>query len=250
MADNVERQRRRSADDQKLRKVVHGGHDSGRAYAPKDVGGDQGEVWDGVEEGDEGNKQADGDWRLVEEELGRGNGEIFNLLADPDLVESGGAKGQCGDDNAEELRSGFGIHGQADADARGQDSREHISCHHLAEEDKVDEHDGGRCHDLGELVEADRVEGQAEVAEHDIAGEEAAHGQHVPDVEADGFKRAERAEGRDEENETCCGEMPHDDHELAGFELLIAEHSVYRQQWHHRYRYCRRTVCSGKSSPV
>ena len=39
MADDVERECARAANDQELAQVVHGSHDTGGAYTPKDVGG-------------------------------------------------------------------------------------------------------------------------------------------------------------------------------------------------------------------
>lgn len=96
----------------------------------------------------------------------------------------------------------------------------------FAEEDEVDEDDGRGGHDLGQLVEANAVEGQGQVAEDHVAGEEAADGQHVPDVEAHSLEGAERPEGGDEEDESGRGEMPHYDHELTCFQLRVAEYSA------------------------
>lgn len=182
VADDVERERARPSDDEELAEIVHASHDAGCANAPEDIGGDGGEVRDFVEEGDEGDQEADGDGGLVEEELGWGDAKVFDFLADPDLVEGGGAEGEGCDDDAE--RGGFDgfVHGEADADAGCDNGGQHVARDLLAEEDEVDEHDGGRGHDLGELVEADRVEGEREVAEHDVAGEEAADGEHVEPV--------------------------------------------------------------------
>lgn len=110
MADNVESQRARAADNQELRQVVHGCHYAGCACAPEDGGGHLAEIRDGVEERNKGDQEADGDGCLVEEELGWRDGEVFNLLANPDLVQCGGAECQCRDDDAEELRLSRHVH--------------------------------------------------------------------------------------------------------------------------------------------
>jgi hypothetical protein len=163
---------------------------------------------------------------LVKQELGWRDGEVFNLLADPDLVQSGAAECQCRDDDTEELGLGCLVDGKGNANACREDCSQHVSCNLLSEEDEVDKDDGGRGHDLGQLVETDRVEGQAKVAKHNVSGEEAADGQHVPDIQPYGLKSVERSEGRDEEDEAGGCKMPHDDHELASFELLVAEDSM------------------------
>lgn len=229
MADNVEGERAGAANDEKLREIVHARHDAARACRPEDVGGHDAEIGHGVEEGDKRDEQADANGGLVEEELRGGDGKVFNLLADPDLVKGSAAEGQGGDDDAKELGFGGFVDGEGDADAGGEDGGEHVARHVLAEEDKVDEDDGRGGHDFGELVEADGVEGQREVAEDDVAGEETADGQHLPDVEAHSFESAKGAQGGEEEDEAGCGEVPHDDHELAGFELGVAECSFAQE---------------------
>jgi hypothetical protein len=226
VADNVERQSACTSNDQKLRQVVHGGHDAGRARAPEDIRGNFGKGWDGVEKRYKGNEEADGNRGLVEQELRWRNSKVFNLLADPDLVQGGGAKGHSRDNDAEELGLGGLVDGKADTDAGCNDGSKHVAGDLFAEHDKVDEDDGRSGHDLGQLVETDRVEGQGQVAEDDVAGEEAADGQHVDGVEADGLEGAEGAEGRDEEDEAGCCEVPHDHHELALLDLFIAEDPV------------------------
>lgn len=182
MADNVEGQGRGAADDQELREVVHGSHDSRCADGPEDVCWYCGEVWDGVEERDKGNEQTHGNGCLIEQQLRRRDLEILNLLADPDLVEGSGAEGESSNNDAEKLRLGSLIDGKRNTNAGGKDSCKHVACNHFAEQYKVDEDDSGGCHDLGELVEAYRVERQAEVPEDDVAGEEGADGHHVPDI--------------------------------------------------------------------
>jgi hypothetical protein len=226
MADNVEGQSTGASNNQELRQIVHGCHDARRAGAPENVGGNFGKGRNGVEKWHKGNEEADGNRGLVEQELRWRNGEVFNLLADPDLVQGGGAESQCCNNDTEELGLGSLVDGEADADAGCNDGAEHVACDLFAEHDEVDKDDGRGGHDLGQLVEADGVEGQGQVAEDDVAGEEAADGQHVDGVEADGLEGAEGAEGRDEEDEAGCGEMPHDHHELALLDLCIAKDPV------------------------
>jgi hypothetical protein len=226
VADDIESQGGSAADDEELGEVVQGGHNSRCADRVEDVGGDHAEVRDLVEEGDEGDEEEDGDGGLVEQQLGARNGKVFDLLADPDLVEGCGAEGEGSDDDAEELRLGGFIDGEGDADAGCDDGSQHPPRHRLAEQDEVDEDDAGRRHDLGQLVEADRVVCQTEVPEHHVSGEEGAHGEHVPGIQADSLEGAEGASRGDEQDQGGRGEMPHDDHELAGVELRIAEYPI------------------------
>lgn len=226
MADDVECQCACSPDDQELRQVVHGCHDTRCACAPENAGGDLAEIRDGIKEGNKGDEKADGDGSLVQEELWWGDSKVFNLLADPDLVQGRRTKCQCRDDDAEELGLGCNVHCERNADACCQNGREHVSCDLLAEHDEVDEDDGRGGHDLGQLVKANRIEGQGKIAEDDVAGKEATDWQHVPKVEAHSLECAEGTEGGDEEDECGCSEMPHDDHELACFQLRVAEHTA------------------------
>jgi hypothetical protein len=69
VADNIESERARAANDQELRQVVHGRHDARRACAPEDLGGDFADARNGVEERNEWDEEADGDGGLVEQEL-------------------------------------------------------------------------------------------------------------------------------------------------------------------------------------
>ena len=69
MTDNVESQSGGAADDQKLRQVVQGGHDARSAYGVKYVGRDEAQIWDLVEEWDEGNQEEHRDGGLVQEQL-------------------------------------------------------------------------------------------------------------------------------------------------------------------------------------
>jgi hypothetical protein len=226
VAYNVERQRACAANDQELRQVVQGCHDTGCARAPQDFAGHLAEVGDGVKERHERDEQADGNRGLVEQELRAGHGKVFNLLADPDLVQSGGAECHGGDHDAKKLGLGGFVDCKADSDARSHNRGEHVARDVFAEHDEIDEDDGRGGHDLGQLVEADGVEGQGQVAENDVAGEEATDGQHVERVEADGLEGAEGTKGGDEEDEAGRGEMPHDHHELAFLDLRIAKDSV------------------------
>ena len=165
----------------------------------------------------------------------RGDSKVFNLLADPDLVQRGAAEGQGRDDDSEKFRLGLFVDGEGHSNAGCEDGREHVPGDVFAEQYKVDEDNRRRGHDLGELVEPNGVECQAEIAENDVAGEEAADGQHAPDVKAHGFECVEGAESGDEEDEASGGEVPHDYHELACFELLVAEYTValsVEEAWH------------------
>lgn len=226
MADNVESKRRSAANDQKLRQVVHGGHNARCADRPEEVYWDCAEIRDSVEKGHKGNQQAHGDGGLVEEQLWRRYLEILNLLSNPNLVQRGRAEGESRNDDAKEGSLDLSAHGKRNTDASCQDSGQHPSGDGLAEDDEVDEDDSGCGHDLGQLVETDRVECQAEVAEDNIASEESADRHHVPNIQLHGLEGAEGTEGGEEEDEAGGGEMPHDDHQLALLKLRVGEHSV------------------------
>lgn len=101
VADDVERQGRGAADDEELRQVDHGRHDAGAEHGPEVRRGHRGHVRYAVDEGHEGDEHQHGDGRLVQEELGTRDGEVFDLLADPDLVQGCGAECEDGDDDAE-----------------------------------------------------------------------------------------------------------------------------------------------------
>jgi hypothetical protein len=148
VADNVESQCARTADNQELRKVVHGGHDAGCACAPEDFRRNFADARNSVEEWDKRNKKADGNGRLVEQELWWRDSKVFNLLADPDLVQGGGAESEGGDNNTKELRLGGLVDGEADSDAGCDDGSKHVSGDLFAEHDEVDQDDGRGGHDL------------------------------------------------------------------------------------------------------
>jgi hypothetical protein len=226
VTDDVEGQCAGTSDDQELGQIVHGSHDARCARAPEDLRRDLRQVRDGIEKRNKGNEEADGDRGLVEEELWWGDGEVFNLLADPDLVEGGGAEGEGCDDNTEELGLGSLVDGEGHSNAGCYNGSQHVPCDLFAEQDEVDQDDGRGSHDFGQLVETDRVEGQGQIAENNVAGEEAADGQHVQPIKTHSLEGAEGTEGGDEEDEAGCSEMPHDYHELAFLDLGIAEDSA------------------------
>lgn len=226
MANNVEGQGTRPSNDQELTQVVHGRHDAGCQHTPEDIGGYGGKIGKSVEKRDKGNKKTDGNGRLVEEKLWWGDGKVLDLLANPDLVQGSAAESQGCDDNTKKLSLGSLIDGEGNSNACRQNGSQHVSRDVFSEEDEVDKDDSRRSHDLGELVETDRVEGQAEVAKNNIAGEEATDRQHLPDVELDGLESVKGPESGNEEDETGRGKMPHDNHKLACFQLLVAEHSA------------------------
>ena len=194
VAHDVESERRGSTNDQELREVVHGGHDTRCADRPQQICRYCAEIGNRVEERNEGDQQADRDGCLVQKQLRRRDLEVFDLLADPDLVESGRAERKSRNDDAEERRLDLSAHCEGNADAGGEDSCKHPLCDGLSEDEEVDQNNGRGCHDLGQLVEANRVEGQAEVAKNDVTGKEGANWHHVPDVELDGLEGAERSE--------------------------------------------------------
>lgn len=227
MADDVEGEGGCAANDQELRQVVEGRHDARCADRVEDVGGNDAEIRNLVEEWNKWNKEKHRNRSLVQEELRSSNSEIFNLLADPDLVERGGAEGQSRNDDAEKLGLGSFVDSEGNANAGREDGGKHVPGDCLAEEHKVDQDDARGSHDLGQLVETDRVVGQAKVSKYDVSGEESAHREHVPRVQAESLECAEGTPRRDEEDKTGGGEMPHYDHQLAGVELLIAEYAVF-----------------------
>lgn len=223
MANNVEGQRRGAANDEKLAEVVHGRHDTGCEGRMQFVRGHLAEVGEGVDERNEWYKHRDGKRRLVEQELRRCDREVINLLANPSLVESGRAKCHGRDDKTSERGAGRLIDSKRYTNAGSQYRGKHPTRDGLAKQEEVYQDDGRCGHDLGELVETDRVEGQTEVAEHDVADEEGAYGEHLPRVQADVLEGAEGCSGGYQEDETGRGEMPGIDHELAFSELRIAE---------------------------
>ena len=176
MADDVEGQGAGPSNDQELTQVVHGSHDTRCAYAPEDIGGHSRKIRKSVEKWDKGNKQADRNGCLVEQKLRRRYGKVLNLLANPDLVQGSTAESQGCDNDTKQLGLGRFVDGEGNSNACCKNSGQHVSRNVLSEKDKVDENDRGCGHNLGKLVEANRVEGQAKVAKNNIASEEAADG--------------------------------------------------------------------------
>ena len=223
MADDVERQRRGATDDKKLAEIVHGRHDAGCEGRMQFVRGHLAQVGDGIDERDEWNEHQHGKRRLVEQELRGRDGEVVNLLADPNLIESGGAECHGRDHDTSERGTCSLVDCKGNANTCSQYRDKHPARDGLPKQHEVYQYDGGCSHDLGELVEADRVEGKTEVAEHDIADEEGAYGEHFPRVQTNGLEGAKGCPCRYEEDETGGGEMPAVDQELAFLELRIAE---------------------------